>query len=213
MNKRKVLILNGVDSLGLEISKLYLKNNFIVLFQYQKINIDIKKIKKKFGKNFILIKFSFLNTEKKINKFLNLKQIKDCDILINTIDHLKSKNYKSLNFSDITKSLKVNFYPSFYLTKILGPLMSKRKWGRIINLSAAESKYSKQTDYLPYFLSKHLFEFFPNEHNTWAKNNVLINTIKVTGKNIKNLSPIVYFLASDQNTYISNQVIDMTSGD
>ena len=115
MNKRKVLILNGVDSLGLEISKLYLKNNFIVFFQYQKINIDIKKIKKKFGKNFILIKFSFLNTEKKINKFLNLKQIKDCDILINTIDHLKSKNYKSLNFSDITKSLKVNFYPSFYL--------------------------------------------------------------------------------------------------
>ncbi len=211
MNKRKVLILNGDYSLGLEISKLYLNKNFIVLFQYEKINNNIKKIKKKFGKNFKLIKFSFLNTEKNINKFLNTKQIKDCEILINTISYIKFKNYKSLNFSDIIQSLKVNFYPSFYLTKTLGPLMSKKKWGRIINLSAAEPKYSKQTDYLPYFLSKHLFEFFPNENNIWAKNNVLINTIKVTGKNLKNLSSFIYFLASDQNTYISNQVIDMTN--
>ena len=91
--------------------------------------------------------------------------------------------------------------------------MFKKKWGRIINLSAAEPKYSKQTIHLPYFLSKQLFEFFPNEHKIWAKNNVLINTIKVTGKNLKNLSSFIYFLASEQNTYISNQVIDMTNGD
>ena len=213
MSKKKVLILNDDHNLGLEISKLYLNKNFIVFFQYEKLNNNVKKIKKKFGKNFIIIKFSFLNTEKNINKFLNLKQIKDCDILINTIDYLKSKNYKSLNFSDIIQSLKVNFYPSFYLTKILGPLMFKKKWGRIINLSAAEPKYSKQTIHLPYFLSKQLFEFFPNEHKIWAKNNVLINTIKVTGKNLKNLSSFIYFLASEQNTYISNQVIDMTNGD
>ena len=106
MSKKKVLILNDDHNLGLEISKLYLNKNFIVFFQYEKLNNNVKKIKKKFGKNFIIIKFSFLNTEKNINKFLNLKQIKDCDILINTIDYLKSKNYKSLNFSDIIQSLK-----------------------------------------------------------------------------------------------------------
>ena len=50
MSKKKVLILNDDHNLGLEISKLYLNKNFIVFFQYEKLNNNVKKIKKKFGK-------------------------------------------------------------------------------------------------------------------------------------------------------------------
>ena len=82
-------------------------------------------------------------------------------------------------------------------------------------------------------------EFFPNETKEWTKNNVLINTIRVgatqtklhsklPSKDLKKRAEIipmgrmatpneiaefVYFLGSNENTYISNQVLSISGGE
>ena len=133
----------------------------------------------------------------------------------------------------------MNFYPSLILAQTMGNQMNKRKWGRIVNLGSIGVKFGGGFKNFPYALSKFLLEFFPNETKNWAKNNVLINTIRVgatdtklhsklPSKNLEErkkmipmkrfaypdeIAEFVYFLGSNENTYISNQVLSISGGE
>ena len=139
----------------------------------------------------------------------------------------------------LIETLKVNLFPSILFTKKLGPLMNKRKWGRVVNLGSIGVKFGGGRNNLPYSISKHALEFFPSETKQWVKNNVLVNTIrvgatntklhkKIPSKNLKKRSALipmrrmaepkeiaeyVYFIGSEENTYISNQVLSISGGE
>ena len=171
-------------------------------------------------------------TQKNICTFLKQKKIIECDVVINALGYIKQKSYKNIKLKDIIDTIKVNFFPYFYLTKIIGPNMVKKNWGRIVNLGSIGVKFGGNEYNFPYSFSKHMLEFFPKITATWVKKNVLINTVRVgvtktkihkklPKKNLKkrvNLVPMkrmatpheiaqfIFFLGSD-NSYISNQFI------
>ena len=117
--------------------------------------------------------------------------------------------------------------------------MNKRKWGRIIHLGSIAVKLGDGKKTFLYSLSKHLLEFFPNYTKEWSKNNVLINTIRVgaASTNLHSLLPLknfkkreklisvgrvaepreiaefIYFLGSDENSYITNKVPAIFGGE
>ena len=117
--------------------------------------------------------------------------------------------------------------------------MIKREWGRIVNLGSIGVKYGGSIKNSPYAISKHSLEFFPSQVQKWAKKNVLVNTVRVgvtdtkihsklKSKNMKkriSLVPLkrmadkkeianfVFFLGSDRNSYISNQVMRISGGE
>ena len=90
-----------------------------------------------------------------------------------------------------------------------------------------------------YSLSKHALEFFPQDHKTWAASNVLINTLRVgvTDTRMHKVDPdkdmservsmipigrmampdeianTVCWLGSEQNSFITGQVITAAGGE
>jgi len=234
---KKVLILGASSDIGISIMNIYLNKNYEILAHYNNGNnkffafVRLNNIK--------TIKFNFLTSNRNIEKFLSKSIFKTYGIFVNALGHIKELEFTKIKIKDLEDVFKVNLYPTIILTKLMGKIMYKKKWGRIVNLGSIGVKFGGGIKNFPYSLSKHALEFFPNETKQWAKNNVLINTIRVgvtntklhlklPSKNIdkrKKLIPmkrmaepieiaeLVYFLGSDENTYISNQVIAASGGE
>tara|TARA_X000000950_G_C13767126_1_gene599344 strand:- start:256 stop:972 length:717 start_codon:yes stop_codon:yes gene_type:complete len=235
-NKR-VFILGASSDIGLSIMKVYKKNNFSILAHYNTGNKNFFKFIK--DNKIESIKFNFLKSNKKIELFLKSKRLKRNDILINALGFITEKTFLETKVLDLEKIFKVNFYPSLILTQNLGLEMNKKKWGRIVNLGSIGVKFGGGINNFPYSISKFLLEFFPNQTKNWVKNNVLINTVRVgathtklhlklPSKNLKKraslipmkrfattneIAEFIFFLGSNQNTYISNQVLSISGGE
>lgn len=239
MNNKKILILGGSSDIGIEIIKIYLKNNFSILAQYNKGNKNFFSLVKK-NKNYIKkIKFNFASDNKKIENFFKKNDVLESDVFINALGAIFETNYENLSLKNLDKSLKINAYPSIYATSILGRKMAKKKWGRIVNLGSIGVKFGGGKNNFPYSLSKFILEFFPNHTKKWVKQNVLINTIRVGATNTKlhkklpkknlkkraelipmkrmanpkEIAKFIFFIGSDNNTYISHQVIPISGGE
>ncbi len=235
---RKVIILGASSDIGLSIMKIYSKKNYEIIAHYNTGNKFFFNFLKN-NKNITKIKFNFLTSIKKIETFFKKKIFKNCSILINASGLIKELKFSETKLDDLIDILKVNFYPGFLLTQSLGNEMNKKKWGRVVNLGSIGVKFGGGLNNFPYSFSKHALEFFPSETKEWTKNNVLINTIRVgatqtklhsklPSKNLKKrvkmipmgrmasteeIAEFVYFLASDENTYISNQVLSISGGE
>ena len=236
---KKVLILGASSDIGIEILKIYLRNNYFIIAHYSKGNQTffdyVKKNKSKVKKT----KFNFISNLNRIENFLKKKEHLTSDVIINALGFVEQINYNRIKISDIEKSFKVNLYPGIYLTSRVGEEMVKKRWGRIVNLGSIGVKFGGGMSNLPYSLSKFGLEFFPNNTKKWIKDNVFINTLRVGATNTKlhknlpsknlknraNLIPIkrmanpkeiaefVYLIGSEKNTYISHQVISVSGGE
>jgi|TARA_B110000285_G_C14880335_1_gene493561 3-oxoacyl-[acyl-carrier protein] reductase len=234
---KKVLILGASSDIGLSIMNMYLNKNYKILAHYNNGNSKFSAFVKL--NNIETIKFNFLTSNRNIEKFLSKSIFKTYGIFVNALGHIKELEFTKIKIKDLEDIFKVNLYPSILLTKFMGKIMYKKKWGRIVNLGSIGVKFGGGIKNFPYSLSKHALEFFPNETKQWAKNNVLINTIRVGATNTKlhlklpsknidqrkkiipmkrmaepvEIAELVYFLGSDENTYISNQVIAASGGE
>lgn len=235
--KKKVLVLGASSDIGISIMKLYLKNNYKILAHYNSGNKNFFNFVKE--NNVKSIKFNFLTSNQSIERFLNKPIFKNYSILINALGYIKEIEFSKTRIKDLEDIFKVNLYPSLILMRIMGKIMISKNWGRIVNLGSIGVKFGGGIKNFPYALSKHSLEFFPSETKRWVKKNVLINTIRVgatdtklhsklPSKNIKKrikvipakrmaqtseVAELVYFLASEENTYISHQVIAISGGE
>jgi len=234
---KSVFILGASSDIGLSIMKIYQKNNYKILAHYNKGNKKFFEYVKK--ENIKTIKFNFLTSNKNIYKFTKRKDFKNYDILINASAHIKEISFKNVKIKDLEEIFKVNFYPYLLLMQNIGFQMNKKKWGRIVNLGSIGVKFGGGLKNFPYALSKFILEFFPSQTKDWVKNDVLINTIRVgatktkihyklPSKNLKKreklipmqrfatteeIAEFVFFLGSNSNTYIANQVLSISGGE
>ena len=125
------------------------------------------------------------------------------------------------------------------LKKILGKMIVK-KYGRILNCSSIGVKFGGGKNSFNYSYSKHASEFIPSSIKRLAKKNILINNIRIgvtdtkIHKNLKNQSEIkkrisliptkkiankieianyLYFLISEENSYMTNETITVAGGE
>ena len=117
--------------------------------------------------------------------------------------------------------------------------MIKKKWGRIINSSSIGVKFGGGKNNYEYSLSKHLNEFIPNYLRNLADKNVFYNTIKIgltdtkihkklSNKDLitrtklvpvkrmaspKNIANYIFYIASTDNQFITNEIINITGGE
>ena len=74
MIKKKLLILGGSSDIGIEIIKIYLKNNYSVLAQYNKGNRNFFSLVNENSKCVKKIKFDFSSNNQKNRKFFQKKR-------------------------------------------------------------------------------------------------------------------------------------------
>ncbi len=229
--KKNVLILGGSSDIGLELAKKFLnKKDYNIHLHYNSNLKILKKIKCK------LIKADLSNSnEKKIlKKFDN-----NYDIIINLVGYINNKKFENFSIKSFEKNLKINsLYPLLIIRKSIRKMI-KNGWGRIVNSSSVGVKFGGGLQTFEYSMSKHLNEFIPNYLRKIAEKNIFYNVIKigltntkihkkVSGKKLskrtklvpvkkmahpKDIANYIYHIASNENQFITGQVINITGGE
>lgn len=160
------------------------------------------------------------------------------DVLINNAAIALDCVFEDKKISDFKKILDVNLIGPFTLSREVGKNMLEHKSGVIINVSstnAIDTYYEYSIDYdaskaalisLTHNLSKYLAPYVrvnavaPGWVNTDMNKNLDQDYIKEEEKNIylkrfaeaKEIAKVIYFLASDDASYITNEVIRVDGG-
>ena len=236
----KVLILGGSSDIGIEVVKFFLNLNWEVTAHFFKNKKKLEVIKKA-SKNLNLIKFDFLNYNNfGVEKLIRKKFKGNYDSIVNLVGYIDNKGFENTNLKSILKSLVANTILPILIQKMLVRKMLYNNWGRILNCSGIGVKFGGGKNSYNYHLSKHCLEFIPNSYKNWAKKNVLINNLRIgvtntkihkrMKKNLKKserlkLIPInrmaepkeianyIIDLATDKNSYITGQTINISGGE
>ena len=160
------------------------------------------------------------------------------DVLINNAAIALDCVFEDKKISDFKKVLDVNLIGPFTLSREVGKNMLEHKSGVIVNVSstnAIDTYYEYGLDYdaskaalisLTHNLSKYLAPYVrvnavaPGWVNTDMNKNLDQDYIKEEEKNIylkrfaeaKEIAKVIYFLASDDASYITNEVIRVDGG-
>lgn len=144
-----------------------------------------------------------------------------------------------IDFNDATDLMDVNFWAPVILTDLLAPKMKKNGYGRIVNISSIWSGVTKEGRAM-YASSKAAINAFTRTAAIeYASYNVLVNAvapgyvnteltkmnntpeqIEAIKKNLpikrlaepEEIAELIYFIASDKNTFLTGQTIFADGG-
>ena len=179
-----------------------------------------------------------LSSSESIDNFLtNLS--KSIDILVNNAGILKVGKYNELSSTDFREILQVNVVAPFEIIAGVIESMKHRKFGRIVNISSiwgqisreGRSLYSSSKAALDALTKSFALEFGPynvlinsvapgyvdteliKKHNTDLELTEIKKTIPLQRFAKKNeISNLVKFLCSEDNSYVTGQIITIDGG-
>jgi len=235
---KNVLITGATGGIGFSLVDAFYSNEFN-LFVTGSNNEKLQSIKSKYPKN-LEICVCDLSKEEEINELMKKaeKYFGSVDILINNAGITKDNLFLRINNEDWNQVMNINLNANFLITKIAIKGMVKKKWGRVINISSDAAKIGNpgQTNYVA---SKSALEGFSRSLATEvAARNITVNCIspgfintnmldsieqdrlESMTKNIpcgrvgepKDVANAVFFLASEESSYITGQVIHVNGG-
>lgn len=198
-----------------------------------------EELEEKYDSDVMLCKCDVSN-EIDIKKMVNdvINYYGRIDVLINNAAIALDCAFEDKKVSDFKKILDVNLIGPFTLSREVGKNMLEHKSGVIINVSstnAIDTYYEYGLDYdaskaalisLTHNLSKYLAPYVrvnavaPGWVNTDMNKNLDEDYIKEEKKNIylkrfaeaKEIAKVIYFLSSDDASYITNEVIRVDGG-
>lgn len=233
---KKILILGASSDIGVELTKIFLKNNWEVLAHYNSNSLNLKRIK---NKKLKLFKLNFLNDNKTIENTIRFLKYKKIDSFVNLTGYIDNNSFYNFSIDQLVNTIKVNtIIPYFIIQKIIKNML-KYKFGRILLTSSIGAKYGGGKTTFNYSLSKKANQFIPGEYKFWARKNVLINSLmigvtdtkihkKISKKNLnkrKKLIPInrfattieiskyIFYLLSEENTFITGENLSISGGE
>jgi NAD(P)-dependent dehydrogenase (short-subunit alcohol dehydrogenase family) len=180
-----------------------------------------------------------LGDPESVNRYAADPSVRSVDVLVNNAGENNPLPIGEIELEAAVLALNVNLLGPFLLTKHLGVAMAERGWGRIVNISSVygivgrpkRSLYTTTKSAINGLTTAAAIEFAPG--------NVLVNAVcpgfvdtELTRKNntpeeIARLSAqvplgrlaqpdeiarLVFFLGSEQNSYISGQAIVIDGG-
>ncbi len=228
----RVLILGASSDIGHELILKFIGKNFKVYAHY---NANKPKIN---SNNVNYIKSDFLKTNEFKKFLLKIKNIK-FSCFVNLIGFIDNKEIHNVNYDSLINSLKVNYVYPFIVAKTVSKNMKKNKFGRLLQCSSIGVKFGGGKNTFTYSSAKHAIEFIPRYFRELSEHNVLYNVLrigvtetkihkKISKKNMKmriskipqkkiakpiEIANFIYELASERNTFISNQVLSISGGE
>ena len=221
MSKKYTVLITGASrGIGKNIAQYYIDKGHNVLTPTRE-DIDLEKIDE---------------IDKNIAKF---KQDRKIDVLICCAGINENKNIENYDYLSGQKILNINLLSNISLIKTCSLDMKDSNFGRIVLIGSLWSKYVRN-EKLFYSISKSaLVSLGQSASIELGEFNILVNTVspgfvntEMTSKNLsqeqinnfKNqipigrfadsheVSPLVYFLGSEDNTYITGQNILIDGG-
>lgn len=164
---------------------------------------------------------------------------KEIDVLVNCAGINIINNFGDITLEDFQRVQQVNVVAPFRLCQMVLPHMARQGWGRIVNISSVWGKISKQGR-ASYSASKFALDGMTVAlANEYAAQGILANSVapgfidtEMTQRNlgpagiatmlanvpigrlatVDEVAEFVYWLGSEQNTYISGQNLAIDGG-
>ena len=242
MEENKVaLITGGTRGIGKAIAKKFAENGYDLIINYVSENTDLEKLKKDINSNneilFVRANVGDFNSceelvKKAIEKFGKI------DVLVNNAGITRDNLIMRMKEEDFDKVINTNLKGTFNVTKNVVPYMMKKKSGKIVNISSVVG-VGGNAGQCNYAASKAgIIGFTKSIAKELASRNILANCIApgfidtdmtevlsdTVKENINSQIPLkrmgsaeeiakaVYFLAGEDNTYITGQVLNVDGG-
>ena len=236
------LITGATRGIGKQIAITLAKQGYNIALNYRKENEELENTKKeieKIGVQILAVKGDVANFED-CEYFVKqvIERFGQIDVLVNNAGITKDMLLMRMKKEDFEQVIDTNLVGTFNVTKNVVPYMMKARSGRIINLSSVVgiSGNAGQTNYSA--SKAGIIGFTKSLAKEIASRNILVNAVapgfietnmtdvlkddvkQEIAKNIplkrmgtaQDVANVVKFLASDDSSYITGQVINVDGG-
>ncbi|OKZ56184.1 MAG: 3-oxoacyl-[acyl-carrier-protein] reductase [Clostridium sp. 26_21] len=236
------LITGATRGIGKQIAITLAKQGYNIALNYRKENEELENTKKKIeeiGVQVIAVKGDVANFEECENFVKQvIERFGQIDVLVNNAGITKDMLLMRMKKEDFEQVIDTNLVGTFNVTKNVVPYMMKARYGRIINISSVVgiSGNAGQTNYSA--SKAGIIGFTKSLAKEIASRNILVNAVapgfietnmtdvlkddvkQEIAKNIplkrmgtaQDVANVVKFLASDDSSYITGQVINVDGG-
>lgn len=236
------LITGATRGIGKQIAITLAKQGYNIALNYRKENEELENTKKeieKIGVQILAVKGDVANFEDCENFVKQvIERFGQIDVLVNNAGITKDMLLMRMKKEDFEQVIDTNLVGTFNVTKNVVPYMMKARSGRIINISSVVgiSGNAGQTNYSA--SKAGIIGFTKSLAKEIASRNILVNAVapgfietnmtdvlkddvkKEIAKNIplkrmgtaQDVANVVKFLASDDSSYITGQVINVDGG-
>ena len=236
------LITGATRGIGRQIAITLANSGFDIVVNYRKENAELEETKKQIeetGRECLAVQGDVSNYEN-CERFIKeaIEEFGKVDVLVNNAGITKDNLLMRMKKEDFDDVLNVNLVGTFNVTKNVIPYMMKARKGRIINISSVVGVAGNagQTNYSA--SKAGIIGFTKSLAKEVASRNILVNAVapgfietnmtdvlkdeikeniaksiplKRMG-NAEDVANVVKFLASEESSYITGQVINVDGG-
>ena len=242
MEEKVVLVTGGSRGIGKEVALKFAKEGYNVVTNYVSDKTDKEKLQKEFEENGVkaLVLKADVTKKEDVENLVSkaIAEFGKIDVLVNNAGITRDNLLIRMPEEDFDKVLETNLKGTFLVTKAVTKYMMKKRYGSIINLSsvvgvagnAGQSNYSaskagiigftksiakelasrniRANAVAPGFIETDMTDVLKEEVKENIHNQI---PLKRMGK-AKEVAELIYFLGSENSSYITGQVINIDGG-
>ena len=240
--RKVAFITGGSRGIGKEVALKFADNGYNIVINYVSDKTDTQELEKEFtkrGVEALIIKADVTNTEQIENLVKEvIEKFGKIDVLVNNAGVTKDNLLMRMSEEEFDKVVEVNLKGTFIVTKAVIKYMMKKRSGSIINLSSVVGVAGNagQTNYSA--SKAGIIGFTKSVAKELASRNIRANAVAPgfietdmtavlsdsVKENIHNQIPLkrmgsakevanlIYFLGSDESSYITGQTINIDGG-
>lgn len=240
--RKVAFITGGTRGIGKEVALKFAENGYDIVINYVSDRTDVEKLKKELEEKNIkalILKADVTNREQ-IEELAKqaIEEFGRIDVLVNNAGITKDNLLIRMSEEEFDKVIEVNLKGTYIVTKVVTKYMMKKRAGSIINLSSVVG-VSGNAGQVNYSASKAgIIGFTKSIAKELSSRNIRANAVApgfietdmtaVLSDNIKEnihnqiplkrmgtakeVASLIYFLGSEESSYITGQVINIDGG-
>ncbi len=242
MEEKVVLVTGGSRGIGKEVALKFAKEGYNVVTNYVSDKTDKEKLQKEFEENGVkaLVLKADVTKKEDVENLVSkaIAEFGKIDVLVNNAGITRDNLLIRMPEEDFDKVLETNLKGTFLVTKSVTKYMMKKRCGSIINLSsvvgvvgnAGQSNYSaskagiigftksiakelasrniRANAVAPGFIETDMTEVLPEAVKENIHNQIPLKRMGTA----KEVAELIYFLGSENSSYITGQVINIDGG-
>lgn len=240
--RKVAMVTGGTRGIGKEVALKFAKKGYDVILNYVSDKTDVEAIQKEFEEKKIeclLIKAD-VSQKEQVDQMVTkaIEKFGKIDVLVNNAGITKDNLLMRMSEEEFNRVIEINLKGTFLVTKAVTKYMMKQRKGSIINLSsvvgvtgnAGQANYAaskagiigftksiakelasrniRSNAVAPGFIETDMTEVLSENVKTEILNQIPLKRMGMA----KEVSDLIYFLASDKSSYITGQVINIDGG-